>query len=392
MRRTLAIPVFSLVAAARLALAAAPGEQTREIPLKLVTAGQPGPGQGMAQVRLDAKGEGSIPFENAAGKLLVRFADGKVFVDVNADGKIDDADGEGLKALEPGPFPGSYPTFKVAARIAGQDAEYPLSLFFARQEIVILGSDASLRGKVGDATVTLFDSDVNGSFSDVGRDGILVTEGKTPAPAQFLPAGPGRLGRVAAIGGELFNIEVKRGGASLGLSPYEGEKATLTLKTRELVQQATLMLAHRGGLFTCQVASGAKTVLPAGDYTIVQSQLGLKLPQDGKPAPSIVERFLGGGGGGPDVAMLAGGGDATTPVVTMRAGENEVSPGHPLKLEFTARAAPGRRKLQVTDASIVGGMGERYRAQIYAPGVESTLTVHVRAGGRERRLSKLEYG
>lgn len=383
---------WSIVGAARPATAGAAEGATREVELRLVDNAQPGVTNGYAQIRLDAKGEGSTPFANAAGKLLVKFADGKVFCDANGDGAIDAADGEGIDSPRPGRPAGAPPVLRPTVRIAGRDEEYPLTVLYAQQGIVVLGSAAHLEGKLGDSTVELHDANVNGSFTDVGKDVIRVRDaGASVTPSPFGPQGA-QLGRVVEIGGELYDIKLMRGGASLRLSPYTGEKATLSVKTGELIGSVTLTLAHKDGLFTCSATSKEATTLPTGEYRITQSRLELALPRKATRAPSAVELLLGGARTSPPTAMLLAYGDARTPLLTMRAGENELSPGRPFVLAFAAHATGEGGKLEVTDVCLVGALGERYRAQIYGAGFTSKLTVNLCAGGKEKELSKLEYG
>jgi len=369
---------------------AAEGESV-QVELRLVSDTGPDSSRGHAQVRLDREGEGSIPFANPAGKLIVRFRDGKVFCDANGDGAIDAADGSGVAPPARGRLIATTSTLTVTTRIAGRDEEYPLNVFWAQQGVVLLGSMSHLEGKIGDATVALFDSNLNGSFCDRGVDGIRVTEGGDASTATVPGRELARLGRVAAVGGELFIVEAGPGGMSLVLTPYTGRKATLSVKTTEPIASATLTLARKDGLFTCQATSGKQATLPVGDYFIVRSQLGLTLPRRAAPAPSGIEMLLGGVRSGPPRAMLWTGGGAR-PTVTMRAGKNELSPGRPFVLDFTAKVSRDRKKIEIRDAALVGALKERYRAQVYAEKVKSALTLHIRARGKEKELSKLEYG
>jgi hypothetical protein len=372
---------------------AAGGEESAgiKVVLRLAPDIQLSPAMGVVQVRLGPSGEGSTPFANEAGKLLIRFKDGKVFCDANGDGAIDDADGEGV--APPGQYRlmGMPPMLLTTVKIGGRDEEFPLSLFHARKGLVVFGSGVGLRGKIGDWSVTLFDSNVNGSFSDIGIDGIRVTEGKAPAPARgrsFTP-GSGKLGSLIAVGGELFSIELKQGGASLKLTPYAGEKATLTLETKEPVVAAALVLAHAGGIFTCQATSNSATTLPAGKYRVQRSRLILRPPGDARSVKVLAEEFLGDP---PSAPILMGTGNYQAKPITIRPGENALPVGTPLTLEFTAGAASDRKAFNVSDAVIIDGLGVRYSTQLQGMNAGSSVTVSVRADGKVKELSKLEYG
>ena len=193
--------VCMCLCAARLA-AAGPAEAGGiEVELELVPNARPGAARGVAHVRLDPDGEGSIPFANAPGKLLVRLEGGKVLCDANGDGQIDDEDGEGVAAPRPGVRTATPPALRPTARIAGRDEEYPLVVLLAQRGIVVLASGAHLEGKLGDSVVELHDSNVNGSFADLGVDGVSVWD--AGGPGGLSPFGPqgGQLGRVVESGG-----------------------------------------------------------------------------------------------------------------------------------------------------------------------------------------------
>ncbi len=389
MRYSFALVALAACTLAGPALAAGPEGDPITVELELVPNTQLGSPRGVARFRLGPDGEATRPFANAAGSLRVKLDGGKVFCDVNADGKIDAADGEGVAAPARGRVMGEPPVLKVTATIGGRDVKYPLTLLHAQQGLVVLGGGAHLEGTLGDTTIELHDADVSGSFADVGRDTIHARDRRAPsAPSMFGPAGS-ELGGILAVGGELYNVRVIGGGKSLELTPYKGEKATLTLAPKAPAVAALLMLARTDGRFTCQATSVRTTTLPTGDYRVMRSAVALRPEADDRPAKEIATAILGG----PPVApMLVGGFTGGEKPISIAPGENTVSPGPPFELEFTARAAPASAKLEVTAANVVGTTGARYRAQIYGGDAEGALTVSVRAGGRTKQLTKLEYG
>ena len=385
MRHAFAVLSCSLASA----ILGAAGGEAREVGLRLVRDEQPAAPQGTATVRLDRDGEGSLPFESASGELIVAFRDGKVFCDANGDGAIDATDGSGVTPPGRGCPMGAPPTLPATARIAGRDAEYPLAVLFARRGMIVLASVARLEGRIADAVVEIFDANVNGRFGEVGVDGIRVSVAGALTGGIDLVGNAPKLGRVVEVGGELFDIEVKRDGASLILAPYTGQKASLALGTEEPVVAAALVLAHAEGLVTCPVTSGDEATLPAGKYRLLRSVLVLRPPGDERPASAIAEASLRGQ---PTAPVLFGMGAAGQGPLTVRPGENALSVGNRMELQFTARLSRDRKTLHVGDVAIVDGLGARYRAQICAPAARSTLTVNVRADGRERELSKVECG
>ena len=78
--------------------------------------------------------------------------------------------------------------------------------------------------------------------------------------------------------------------------------------------------------------------------------------------------------------------------ITVKPGTNELSPGTPLSLGFSARLSRATKQLKVADAWLTGGMGERYRAEISSQGEKSSLEAFLLKGSDCRRFAKLEYG
>jgi hypothetical protein len=385
MKRSLALVSLAAITASALAGPA----RAVTVELELVPNTELGGQRGVARFTLGQDGEATRPFANARGELRVKLEGGKVFCDVNADGKIDVADGEGVPAPARGRVTGTPPVFKVAATIGGRNVEYPLTLLYAQQGLIVLGSGAHLEGTLGDSTIEVHDADVSGSFADTGRDRIHARDRR--APAAQMPFGPAgsELGGILAAGDELYDARVTGGGKSLELTPYEGERSTLTLTPKAPAVAALLMLSRTDGRFTCQATSVRTTTLPAGDYNVMRSVVALRPEGDERPAKELATALLGG----PPIApMLMGQGSAGGKPISIAPGANALSPGPPFRLEFTARAAPEKRKLEVTAADVVGSLGARYRADMYGGDAEGALTVNVRAGGRTKRLTKLEYG
>lgn len=348
-------------------------------------------------VTLNEEGLGEIAFPTPSGKLLVRLVGGKVVCDANGDGRIDDADGKGVAAGR-GFGPGTA-ALKVRVTVGGRGIDYPLAVLYAQGRHLMLASTAHLAGTFRGARLSLYDTNVNGVFGEIGVDGIKIAEGgRTRAAPGFramtVASGAGMLGRVLAIGGELYNAEVVEGGRALRLSPYGGEKATLSLKVDKTVKVAHLTLAHTGGLFFVRAVPGQKLLVPAGTYRIDEARLSLALGEEKRSGSSWLEDLFGDGAvAAQSAGMLIGRGGPKAALVTVRPGENELAFGPPLGLEFTAYLwGDEKDRLEIEDPALVGGAGERYRAALYAQKQQSSLKSYVRAGGKEKLLSKLEYG
>jgi hypothetical protein len=78
--------------------------------------------------------------------------------------------------------------------------------------------------------------------------------------------------------------------------------------------------------------------------------------------------------------------------ITVKPGANELSPGTPLSLGFSAWLSRTTKQLKVADAWLTGGMGERYKAHAFSQEGENSLEAFLLKGGDSRRFAKLEYG
>lgn len=331
------------------------------VPLKFAATGG---GRQMAQAfaRLDPKGEGSIPFATPAGKLKLRFSGNKVVADADFDGKITSTDKEKASA-------GMGGTLSVPIKIGGRTVQYPFTVRHASRQFIVLGGAAKLTGEFGGTKLTLYDRNLNGRFDDAGTDVFEAGE----AGSRGGPFGAGcPFGKVLAVGGELYNAELSGGGAGLKLTRRSGPKAILRLKRPASAKMAAfvLQLAPRER-FYANVTPGKDTALVPGRYIILASQCSF--------APSAQ---VGG-----QVLLYGSGGE-----ITVKPGANELSPGPPFSLGFSARLSRATKQLKVADAWLTGGMGERYRAQVSSQGEKSSLEAFLLKGSDCRQFAKLEYG
>lgn len=348
---------------------------------------------------LNEEGYGETDFPTPTGKLLIRRAGDRIVADANGDGRIDEADGEGVPAQAAGPGRTTPEALKVSANVAGRKAQYPLMVLYARGRHVLLAGGAVLVGKFGDLELRLFDADLDGVFGETGTDTILVRSAEEGPGAASPPAGPGAsanvMGLVLNLGGELYAVRTLDGGRALRIAPYDGEKASLELAAGGTATSLSLSLAHEEDACHLQVGSGVKVSLVPGAYRVTRSLLVLKLPQEKKKEESFFGRLLGGlTGQGEETGTLLGTEGEDPVLLTIRPGENRLPVGPPLRLEFTAKAWETHNdRLEIEDPVLVGGAGERYVADLHTRGrAGSSLKGLLRSGGEETLLGELEYG
>ena len=331
------------------------------VPLEFAAAGGGGL-VGQAFTRLDPKGAGSIPFATPTGKLKLRFSGSKVVADADLDGEITSTDKGKASA-------GMGGTLSVSLKIGGRTVQYPFTVRHASRQFIVLGGAATLRGEFGGTKLTLYDRNLNGRFDEAGTDVFEAGE----AGSGGGPFGAGSpFGKVLAVGGELYDAELSDGGAGLKLTRRSGPKAILRLKrpAQAAMVVFVLQLAPRES-FYANVTAGKDTALVPGKYIILASQCTF--------APSAQ--------GGGQVMLYGTGGE-----ITVKPGANELSPGPPFSLGFSARLSRATKQLKVADAWLTGGMGERYRAEISSQGEKSSLEAFLLKGSDCRRFAKLEYG
>jgi hypothetical protein len=355
---------------------------------------------------LDAEGKGEIPFANEAGKLLVSVTsrqeppDAKrtaasvtVRLDTNGDGVIDDRDAP-VKVGEP-----------VKVRwLGGAAPEYPIRVAAAQKHYVMLESCLILEGTLDGCTIRLIDADVDGTFWRTGKDTLLVVEPKKAGAEDEDGASPLPFGRILAVKDRLYEVSCSEGGTRLTCRPHSGETAVLAAKAGDSVMSFSLQLAHENGLQYVSLSSRNPVRMVPGRYRITQSTLELsrnpvkpKAADDGNPTlfrwvGNLMRGELFTGEPDPDTLNLWGNYDEAAPVLTVRPGPQEVAPGPPFRLAFDA-ARSGPDGAEIGEPRLVGSAGEWYRPDVSGTGKEkSTLTSHVRAGGREEKLSDLGFG
>jgi len=318
-----------------------------------------------AKVSLDADQRGWFEFPPGEGRVAVGRRGARVCVDSNGDGKADRADGRGA---------GVGKVLRVPLVLEGRRIEYPARVVYATRGEVRLASAAALTADVEGHRVALLDPDMDGRFGEAGRDRIVVDRVEKGSPAPGPSAGPAEagvpMGKIHAVGDEIYALKLIEGMRALELTPIPGEKALVACAAGPQVEGCEFFLRHREKPFETRLSLGKRTAMLAGDYDVLSCGLTLRLKGE-------VGRF-----------SAARGAKATVKVASRSV---ELRPGPPFTLDFAASIESGT-KLVVDEPALVGGAGERYRPYLYVGGERSSLEVLLRSGGEETSFGKLEYG
>lgn len=310
---------------------------------------------------IDSDGLTTIqPFANDAGKLIIREENGKLHLDSNGDGVVDDKD-------DP-PFVPSEITVTVDCNISGKRMRYPLHICRVKENENKTASAkkwieccqvAVLKGRYKEGAVSLTEQmpmaqfytasvlQISGFDRDDPRrtitnlyDFVLVVNGKVQIVEQ-LPDGPG-----------------------LKITPYAGRAAELKLKIDKVIPCAGVNLSGYGKFG--YVTTEQKGLFVPGTYRVDC----ISLSNTNKPP-----NYMSGG--------------LETPLI-LKEGENTLTLGPPFRMEcgFSTNKDGA---LKITKIDIVGAAGERYRPVVPTADGES-LEWFIRAGTDEQSLGKLSYG
>ncbi|MHC4935494.1 MAG: hypothetical protein ACYTGJ_04670 [Planctomycetota bacterium] len=186
----------------------------------------------------------------------------------------------------------------------------------------------TLRGKVRGETIQLIDQNLDGDYSDIGEDAVIVGRGKI---ASFLS-------RVIAVDGALVELEIPEDGRSIGFRPYTGAQGTLRLgpcDTKAKVMSA--IVRSEDGRYCFDMAKVQEGLeVPAGEYRLVSGVIGL---------------------GESRVSMSTG---RSVSFEVPSGGAKEISWGGPVRAEFAYRQSDEEVELHPDAVWYYGKHGEEY--------------------------------
>jgi len=280
---------------------------------------------------------------NRIGTSLV-IGDRKFKVEVEGLALLVDTDGDG----------------KTDVKVEGKSAFLSLkgdgfqhSVRLRNRKGWIFASAAYLNGKIDGKKVKIFDLDNNGRFGDVGKDGIILGNGKRVS----------HLGNSLHLGKKLIALSVADDGRSLSYEPYAGKTGKLQLDYSTKGKVMSLRIRSSDGLVNFDLSDlarthGAALDLPVGTYKLHGGEIGL--------------------------------GDNQVKVGPGRSKPFEVKEGHSvplnlggvIKAEFTYARSGDKVQMSPDKVWYYGPAGEEYQA--WAPiGKSPTFTIRDKDSGNE---------
>lgn len=303
--------------------------------------------------QVDADGMGRIqPFANAPGYILFQVSGETVRFDTDGDGKLGKGDAPAVK--------GSMTTVKVTAKFKGAPYDYPLVVLFARKDMIAVGSPAQAEGTWGDRTVVIGDGNLDGVFGGSGDRIRIAKKGaaESDGPASWQP-----WTRMLNLDGNLHSFALNDRG-ELRIEPYTGPVSELRISSEPAPTGGSLMLMEQSSGYVATISS------LGGPIRAVPGQYQLR-------------GQVNWGAGGP--AMYLSG--FASPIEIGKEPKT-VRIGPPLTVDF--EAVRDGDKVAVSKVAIRGVSGEAWRP--IGAGEDNSPAAFVRAGGKEERLAKMEYG
>lgn len=349
MARFISLTLLVVICVAWSAARAADAEPTTTIDLKLIELKDQ---SGMYGYGLDPKGEAKIQYENQAGYLLLRHQNGKLAIDTNGDGKLDEKD--------VAPFVPRNTMVQVATKIGQRMVEMPMLIASVQGEgedrYVMLNPRGALEGQFGEYRITLLahlSGRIAQEYTNVAISGAKRTVGGPWSPTM-------------AIGDDLYEVALVEDGQKLSLKRYTGEIATAKVALADetlgcnVALQSDKQYARFGGAETAK--------LVPGDYRLDSVMLSRK--------------------SGNEISWFSGQHERDKKPLSLKTGENTIKVGPPLMMDFTATR--NGEMIEISDVKISGAGGETYRPSVREP--KETFAAFIKLGEKEEKLCKLGFG
>jgi len=280
-----------------------------------------------------------IPVAHEGGDgFLVDNSEFSLNVDTDGNGKPDDKiKGQGgLTVLKAKDKEGK--TFQYAIRVKKNSNGWEYA------------SSGVMSGKLRGVNVTLIDQNNNGIWNEAGVDAMIVGNGNSAS----------YLSRIVNLKGELFLFDAAENGASMSITPYEGDSGTLNslsgYESKGKLTQA--VFSSRDGKVSFDLA-GAKS---------------------GMLVPALEYRFMSGSAekGSEKVRIRRGN---MRPVTVKANVERTVEWGGPLRIEFDSFRSSDE-EVTVNLPSFFGNAEEEYY-DFYPSGKSPRILVSDKASGKE---------
>jgi hypothetical protein len=197
----------------------------------------------------NVSGKLGIPHANGAG--FDAFVDGQsLMVDTTGNGKVN----QKIKGVR-----GT--AVLTAKSIDGRKFKYALR-FEKVGAAWRYASSCIMQGRIKGTKIRLIDLDNNGTFNEVGTDGMIIGKGSS---ASFVS-------KVINLKGELYNLTATKDGRSVTVTPFEGDCGTLNLRKQFKAggKLVAAIVSGEDGEYSFNLASAKRGMkVPVGKYVVV---------------------------------------------------------------------------------------------------------------------------
>ncbi len=327
-------------------------------------------------------------FGLAGGRVTFLSKGRKVYIDRNKNGKVDGPDGDPLEeetVLEGRvPFRGGSARYAVGLTLMGSMPPY-----------ILIEGKSALAGRWGKTLFVFLDRNLDGRFFQFGVDAFVAApvgkqgeKGRFRSSVSALP-----LSHVAVVEGKLYLLDCGEGGEDLKLYPYRGKTALLQVEGwKQTVAVVDLSIGDSRRDLYFDVRGPGSYLLPRGIYRI-----------RGVGARFAIRPFRPGGKKSSDNPYLRkprpwsfslyGLSTERQPSLDLSGEKAVLHAGPPLRLGFDAMAwGKEGNRLEISNVFLATPGGIEFRAEIFGKDDTQTIKAYVRAGGKKRFLSELEYG
>ena len=328
---------------------------------------------------LQGRGEHSLPFATASGRLHVVSRDGALWVGPEVSE---------LRQVSPGK------PFTVPVLWGDAEAEYALLIEDHGHGWMRIQSCSVAVAEVDGLRLSLVDSDFDGAFNAIGSDHMHLTgAGDQRSSLSYDAVIP--LAEVVTWHDQPWTLDVSAL-PRVVMQPYEGPITHLRLALSEQMERLDVTVmgdddAPLAGRW--RIEAGQTIMVPSGRYTLAEVTIMMRgQAVEAEPASGIAGTWIGRlvGADRPRRSQpmtwlnSSSGGD----VMALEPGEHDLVLGPP----FTAHADPAwlHGVLVVTEVGLRGQAGESY--QLHSQDDGSVPEWFLEYGDTTRSLGRLEYG
>lgn len=330
-------------------------------------------------IEFDSTSTYKISFPTQSGELTLQYCEGKLKVDRNGDGKIDDSDGGSI---------GQNDIFKVTTFIGDREVQYPFRLEQIGRNYAWIAGRAVLIGHDSKHLIMIYDSDLDGKLGEPMEDTIKCTtflqedldnamkSGDHPLwrESDTMPVAP-----IVSLDNTLFDFKMDDKAGAVVLKSYVGKESTVDVKSKAPGWQ--LRLSHTQSKLHTTVKAGNEALVVPGEYQVHAILMDIPLNNDSQGESDSDRK----------IAQIYSRYDEPFHI-TIAEGENSLEIGPPFQLNFEAYAwGKNKKRIEIEDAYLQGVAGEQYMFHLYGK-CKPLMEVLVRAGESEEKIGELSYG